>query len=85
MIIISITNLTKKSDNLFSHQLVDHRLLEQDLFRHNITVECVSLCDVADRCHVSEDTNELSYTYPDGISRKVSVVYYRAGYTPLLS
>lgn len=46
-------------------------------------VECVTLAEVMQRCTVDEQTKSLLYQYPGNRkSRTVSVVYFRAGYTP---
>ena len=60
----------------------DQRLLENELWKvHGVKVEFMTLAQVYDRCKVDDDNKRLSVEV--GRSQTdVSVVYFRAGYSP---
>ena len=64
--------------------VADQRLLAQELWTsHNIRTEFITLSDVVSQCYV-DDSKILKYKIDNDVNHDliISVVYYRAGYSP---
>ena len=57
---------------------IDQEILKYKCTQRSLTMIRISMLEILERCHVDEESNHLVW----GNGRKVSIVYYRAGYDP---
>lgn len=63
--------------------MADQRSMEYELWHiHGVPVEFITLAEANERCFVDEKKNLIYKSNASSEPKSVSVVYYRAGYTP---